>query len=73
MPESSYHFEINICHKRKIEISVTKNLGEDVVLRWCGVVVFSTAQLHSTKHELKFCKGSNAAHSVSEVHDCEDL
>ena len=73
MPESSYHFVINIYHKPKIEISVTKNLGEDVVLQRCGVVVFSTAELHSTKPELKFCTGSNPAHGVSEIHDCEDL
>ena len=43
-------------------------------LSWlCGVVVITTAQLHSTKPELKFCAGSNPARSVSEIRDGEDL
>ena len=34
----------------------------------------TTAQLHSTKPELRFCAGSNPAHgSVSEIRDGEDL
>ena len=34
--------------------------------RWCrGVVVSTTAQLHSTKSELMFCAGSNPACGVS--------
>ena len=33
----------------------------------------TTAQLHSTKPELRFCTGSNPACSVSEIHDVEDL
>ena len=32
-----------------------------------GVVVVTTAQLHSTKPELRFCAGSNPAHAVSEI------
>ena len=32
-----------------------------------GVVVMTTAQLHSTKPELWFCAGSNPAHAVSEI------
>ena len=32
-----------------------------------GVVVITTAQLHSTKFELKFCAGSNPARGVSEI------
>ena len=41
---------------------------------WCrGVVVITTAQLHSTKPELRFCAGSNPACSVSEIRDGEDL
>ena len=39
----------------------------------CGVVVITTAQLHSTKPELRFCAGSNPAHGVSEIRDGEDL
>ena len=38
-----------------------------------GVVVIITAQLHSTKPELRFCAGSNPAHGVSEIRDGEDL
>ena len=38
-----------------------------------GVVVITTAQLHSTKSELRFCTGSNPARSVSEIRDGEDL
>ena len=38
-----------------------------------GVVVITTAQLHSTKSELRFCTGSNPARSMSEIHDGEDL
>ena len=34
---------------------------------WCrGIVVITTAQLHSAKSELKFCAGSNPARSVCE-------
>ena len=29
-----------------------------------GVVVITTAELHSTKPELRFCAGSNTAHAV---------
>ena len=39
----------------------------------CGVVVITSAQLHSTKPELKFCAGSNSAGGVSEIRDGEDL
>ena len=38
-----------------------------------GVVVIITAQLHSTKPELRFCAGSNHARGVSEIRDGEDL
>ena len=37
------------------------------------VVAITTAQLHSTKPELKFCVGSNPARGVSEIRDGEDL
>ena len=39
----------------------------------CGVVVITTAQLHSTKPELRFCAGSNPARGVSKIRDGEDL
>ena len=38
-----------------------------------GVVVIATAQVHSTKPELRFCTGSNPARSVLEIRDGEDL
>ena len=38
-----------------------------------NVVVITTAQLHSTKPELRFCAGSNPARGVLEIHDGEDL
>ena len=47
---------------------------------WCsgyhycrGVVVITTAQLHSTKPDLRFCAGSNPPRGVSEIRDGEDL
>ena len=38
-----------------------------------GVVVITTAKLHSTKAELRFCADSNPADSASEICDGEDL
>ena len=38
-----------------------------------GVVVITTAQLHSTKPEFRFCAGSNPARGVSEIHNGEGL
>ena len=38
-----------------------------------GVVVITTAQLHATKPELRFCAGSNPACGVLEIRDDEDL
>ena len=41
---------------------------------WCrGVVVITTAQLHATKSELRFCAGSNPVRGVSEIYDGENL
>ena len=41
---------------------------------WCrGVVVITTAQLHSSEPELRFCTCSNPALGVSEIRDGEDL
>ena len=39
----------------------------------CGVMVITTAQLHSTKPKLRFCTGSNPAQGVSEIRNGEDL
>ena len=38
-----------------------------------GGVVVGTAQLYSTKLELRFCVGSNPARGVSEIRNGEDL
>ena len=38
-----------------------------------GVVFITTAQLHSTKPELRFCAGSNPARGVSDIRDGENL
>ena len=38
-----------------------------------GVVVITTAQLHSTKPELSFCTGSGSVRGVLEICDGEDL
>ena len=42
-------------------------------LKHCGVVVIITAQIHSTKLELRFCTGFNPATSMSEIPNGEDL
>ena len=38
-----------------------------------SVVVITTAQLHSTKSELRLCAGSKPARDVSEIRNVEDL
>ena len=38
-----------------------------------GVVVITSAQLYSTKPELRFCAGSNPARGVLEIRDGKDL
>ena len=42
------------------------------VAPWCSGYS-TTAQLHSTKPELRFCAGSNPPRGVSEIHDGDDL
>ena len=50
-------------------VSISKSL-----IYWRrGVVVITTAQLHSTKPELRFCAGSSPARAVTEIHDGKDL
>ena len=39
----------------------------------CGVAVITTAQVHLTKPELRFCAGSNPTRSISEIRDGKDL
>ena len=38
-----------------------------------GVVVITTAQLHSAEADLKLCAGSNPARGVLAIRDGEDL
>ena len=41
---------------------------------WCrGVVVITTAQIHSTRPELMFWASSNLARGMSEIRNDEDL
>ena len=45
-----------------------------ISLQWRrGVVVTTTAQLHSTMPELRFCTVSNPACGMLEIRDGEDL
>ena len=45
-----------------------------MMIKWrCGVMVITTAQLHSSKPELRFWAGSNPARGVSKICDGEDL
>ena len=46
--------------------------GWGYILWWRGVVVITTAQLHSTKPEHRFCTVSNPACNVSEIRDGKD-
>ena len=68
---SLLHFE-KMLHKKKNGqfVDRLKAVKEDGRR---GVVVITTAQFHSTKPELRFCTGSNPAHSVLEIRDGENL
>ena len=57
---------LNAAIKQKFENSFCNNFR-------CGVVVITTAQLHSSKPELSLCADSNPARGVSEICDGEDL
>ena len=47
---------------------------EDFLNMWrCGVVAITTAHLHLTKPELRFCAGSNPARGLLEIRDGEDI
>ena len=57
-----------------LEISLKMLLTQVSVVLLChGIVVITTAQLHSTKPELRFCTGSSPACSMSDIKDSEDL
>ena len=40
---------------------------------YCCVVVITTAQIHSTKPDLRFCTSSNPAYGISEICDGNNL
>ena len=62
-------FSENVYNYSSITINITKNL-----YNWrCGVVVIATAQLHSTKPELRFCAGPNLVCGMPKIRDGEDL
>ena len=47
-----------------LELAVEPNVFD----KWHpGVVVITTAQLHSTKSKFRFCTSSNSAYGMSEV------
>ena len=56
-----------------MEIAISLLLPKFTCDKLTCVVVITTAQLHSTKPELRFYVGSNLAGSVSEIWDGEDL
>ena len=50
------------------QVLITSNLSHEDD----DVVVFTTAQIYSTKSELKFYAGSNPAHGASKICDGEN-
>ena len=52
---------------------LNQNVARYIFLWRRGVVVITTAQLHSTKPELRFCPGSNPARGVLNIRDGDDL
>ena len=63
---------------KKVTLPNSRIFYTKYVVPWCmpwsrGVVVITTAQLHSTKPELKFCTCSNPACSVLYINDGEYL
>ena len=52
-------------------VVLEKMVSKEVATK--NLVVITTAQLHLTKPELRFCAASSPAGSVSEIRDGEDL
>ena len=46
---------------------ITRNGYVNSLIEFLKTLVITTAELHSTKPELRFCAGSNSARSVSEI------
>ena len=59
--------------KKKGIICYSCGITGDKASKCRGAVVITSAQLHSTKYELRFCAGSNPARGVSEICDGENL
>ena len=68
------HYLINVIFSVRPQLSSVSTLcAVFSKALWRRGVVVITAQLHSTKPEIRFCAGSNPARDVSEIRDCEDL
>ena len=65
--------KIYLFHKRIVQASLFMWWYLHLHLWRRGVVIITTAQLHSTKPEPRFCAGSNPPRGVSEIHDGDDL
>ena len=67
--------KINTASLNKTAIMLTKETNNeketDCHMLHRGVVVITTAQLHSTKPEIRFCAASNPAGGVSKICDGE--
>ena len=58
------HVNINSIRKHFESVAEDKSSNFDLLMWRLGVAVITTAQLHSTKPELRFCAGSNPARRV---------
>ena len=63
-------YTADIDKQQRVEIARERS---PVASNGSGDVIITTAQLHSTKPELRFCVGSNPARGVSKICDGEDL
>ena len=64
------------CSCRHVWLAMVYCSGGAIVVVWwlrLGVVVITTAQLHSTKSKVRFCAGSNPVGGVLEIRVSEDI
>ena len=66
-PKPAHHAKKNVAYHDAVVLWHHRRLW------YCAAVVITTAQLHSTKLELRFWAGSNPARTVSEICSGEDL
>ena len=67
-------FFFDILRHHNLTVVEVEGLGELIVVTWhYGVVVVTTAQLHSWKPELRFSARWSPARGVSEICDGKDL